>query len=162
MNLILEGPINSDMLKELSNGYNNLNPGETIHIFLSSEGGNVDCADAMSTLINRHAPVTTLTSYFRLESSAFDLFFRSKCYREVLPSVIGMIHLTTWGGEIKEGLKSVPRTEFIKEQMRKSLPESIQFYKSLGVTDAEIKRFRAGEEIYFGQDRLQRMLKRAY
>lgn len=162
MNIILEGVINSDMFKELANAYNNLEHGETLHIFLSSEGGHVDCAGAMTTLVNRYVQVTTITTYFRLESCAFDFFFKSKCYREILDSTMGMIHLKTWGGDIKEGLKQEARTEFIKNEMKKSLPHSVSFFKTLGVTDAEIRKFKEGEEVYFNSERLKKMLKRAY
>ena len=162
MELILEGDVDSLMLKTLIDAYNDLPSGDVLNIYFSSPGGNITTGEAIINLINRRANATTLTAFFGLESCAFNIFFKSKCYREILPSVIGMIHLTTWGGSIKEGLVTEPRTEFIKKEMKRSLAINTNFFRELGVSEEELLKYKKGEEVYFNDEQLKRMLKRAY
>lgn len=160
MILVLDGEIEAGSLEKLVSAYNNLEKDDILKIFFSTEGGRMDIAEAIIEIINQNAGRTELSGYSVLASAGFYIFFKSICPRQVLPGTMGMLHLTTWGAEIKEGLLKTSRAEYIKNNMKKSLDRNIKFLNSIGISERDLELFKNGEDIYYNSETLIKFLKK--
>ena len=87
------GDIDDTLTSNFLNFYNSLNyeTDEAI-IYVSSDGGYYSCAQIIIDVINKSQVKTTLIASDRICSSAFILFYFSKCEIKILNGTYGMIH----------------------------------------------------------------------
>ncbi len=67
-------------------------PGD-IQIFFESSGGSIRQASEIIHMLNQNADRVTLIANHEISSSAWMIFFYSKCKRDVIEGTLGMIHL---------------------------------------------------------------------
>lgn len=158
MILHINGKVNDEMLDKFIDAYNQ-NADEYI-IYFNSTGGFYEKGKCIIDLINKNASKTKLIAYFNISSSAFEIFFRAKCEREILNCAIGMYHLGTLEFDYNVNGKLAYHCGVAqrKDMIENTYPETIAFCKQLGFTQSELRKFNKGEDVYFLSSRLQEFL----
>lgn len=88
---IINGPVNEDMLSTLITILNSYTVDEEIHIYLSSEGGNIAIAETMKTILEEDGRIT-LIAFDTIGSAALYLFLTTKCKKRLTKDTIGCFH----------------------------------------------------------------------
>lgn len=149
-----------EMLEKLVSSINTLNEKETLLIYLNSEGGSVDQMEAIIDLINENQDRIKMTAFGEISSAAFNIFFRSKCEREILPQTIAIAHFT--GVKINKITDKHYRDSlsgpFYIRWSEGYLEFCLKIYKKLGFSDKELVKVSKGEDLYFLTDRLLEFL----
>jgi hypothetical protein len=131
---------------------------EKLIVYLNSEGGGTVIGEVIQDLINQNAGNIHLIACGDICSAAFEIFFKAKCERSILPGTEGMCHKTTI--QIEHNYDHAPKKnqkrllDWMKSH-RKPVQESL--CKELGFTDKEFKLFRAGEDVEFTHQRLREL-----
>lgn len=161
MNILLKGPVDETMLTELVKAYNELEEkGGQLHIFFTSEGGEVTTGEAIIELINRYAQATSFTVCGVIASMGFVITAKVACVKSILDSSFGILHFSRWGTQILEGGKALDDfARFKEKKMKKQLNKSIEFYEGLGLKEDELEAMKKGEDIFVDADRLKKLLK---
>lgn len=160
MILNINEPITKDTVDKISAGLNNLKPNEKLFIYFSSEGGEIYSAEAIIHIINNNIDIIELVGYGDLISCGFDIFFKTKCYRILLPNSLGMYHQASVRIDINESANASDRRGYADRQWLKLQKEqTIKFCESLKMTDKEINQIKRGKDVYFQHNRMQDFLK---
>jgi len=160
MILILEGTINQAIAEKLADAYNELRPDEILHIYLASGGGSVSVARIMIDMINANQTNTILTGFNIIASAAFEILLSVKCKKQIVDDTIGMVHLYSWSVDFRDDAK--PKdifAEFQIKQLKKSLKERLEFFKSCRLTTPEIETLKTGQDLYLTTERLRQIIK---
>lgn len=160
MILHLLGDVNPELFDKLISSINGLEEKEILHIYLNSVGGEVDNAEAIIDLINENQNKIKLTAFGEINSCAFDIFFRSKCEREILPKTMGIAHFT--GVKVNKitnkNYRDPVSGPFYIKWSEIFLEQCVRLYKKLGFTEKELVKISKGEDLYFLTDRLLEFL----
>lgn len=161
MDIALNGDLSWEYFELIADGIRSLEKEEYINIYIFSNGGSISVSMAILHLINKNRDKVHLYGG-SLNSAGFDLFFKAKCSRTLLPFVDGMYHQTKIIIEINEDGRP---TYFIGEHNKKWIQsfhaETLRVANTLGFTPAEIKKLKKGDELYFMEDRLKDFLIRS-
>lgn len=160
----ITGEVNNDSFEKLVKAYNELKEKEDLEIYLNSEGGYTDYAEAIIDIINTHREVTSMVGYGELLSAGFDIFFRSLCEKSLLRGTLGMAHLSRVETSItiKSGKTQDEHEAGYKKWSKKDKIERLLFYEKLGMTQSELLKIKSGKEVYFDFDRLAELLKHTH
>lgn len=160
MILHINEAISSETVDKIAKPLNELKKGEKLFIYFSSLGGEVHAAEAIIHIINSNIDIIEMAGYGDLMSAGFDIFFRSKCPRILLPNCIGMFHQSTVMIEINESSKPYEgRSQAEREWMRLQKELTVKLCTNLGMTDKEIAAIKKGKDVYFQYKRMQEFLK---
>lgn len=156
--------INEDITKEtvdkITQAINELQPNDKLFIYFSSEGGDVNSAEAIIHMINNNADIIEVVGYGELLSCGFDIFFKVICYKMLLPNTVGMCHQSNVKININESTKPYEeRGVADKAWLKLQKDQTIKFCNSLGMTDKEITAIKKGKDVYFQYKRMQDFLK---
>jgi hypothetical protein len=102
----LDRKINDECLDGLINVINELQPFETLDLYLRGEGGELGVADSIVDILNNITFTNTLNiyAYEFIMSAHFHIFFNCKAHSKKLsPNTYGMIHKGRWNIDILEG-----------------------------------------------------------
>jgi ATP-dependent protease ClpP protease subunit len=151
--------ISKDVFDKLIQSFNTLKPEETLDIYFATEGGDVHYMEGIIDFVNKNSSRIRLFAYGEICSAGFDIFFRTKCYREILPATMGMAHFT---GVMVSSLGTT-HTRKVDDKAylawaKKSNEDCIKFYSSIGFTKKELERVKKGEDLWFQIDRLNEFL----
>ena len=139
-----------------------LNENDNVTIYLNSRGGHIADMEAMINLINTHDHgIINIIGFGALLSSAFELFFRVKCKKEILPGTIGMIHQSSTAIDINEfGKATYQEGEAIMKQMKTYHRERTNLLcSSRNLTQSERNNVKLGKDVYFQYNRMLELLK---
>lgn len=155
MILNLSGEIDQALFDKLVDALNLLEDKKLLTVYFNSSGGSVDWMEAIIDVINQNQEKMQLIAFGEINSAAFDIFFRSKCDREILPETIGICHFS--GAKVHMIDNKTPRNATSRSWVQWSemfLESCVQFCKALGFTDNEINRMKKGEDLFFHTKRL--------
>lgn len=151
--------ISKECFEKLISSFNNLKDDENLIIYLDSDGGDVDYAEAIIHLINQNCERMILVAHGDISSAAFDIFFRTVCERKVLPGTNGMAHHARVGVNIVGDNKALD--EWTQQNVcwsKKDAEKRVTYYTKLGFTDKEIKLFKKRRDVCFNDERLNDLL----
>lgn len=155
MIVTIEGEITNEAFIVILSGYNNLNEGEVLTIYLNSPGGNVDAMNVVIDFINGHAEEIELIGNWELCSAAFDIYMKAKCNKRLLPNTIGMAHYSSASVTVNENGELTDSYSEVKfDQLRSEKDRSLSFFRKLGLTASELKTIKAGKEQFFTYERM--------
>lgn len=160
MNIInINETLSGAVLDKLIKFYNKRHNDADCTIYISTSGGCTLATEAIIDLINRYKSITTIIAYGKLFSSGFDVFFRTSCKKILLPSSVGMYHLSslelTYNENGKPNYKSdVQDLKYIKAQKERTMSVAT----SLNFTEKESKKLSKGKDVYFQYNRLKELL----
>jgi len=155
MILNIKEAICKETVDKITIAINNLQPKEKLFIYFSSEGGDVDSGEAIISIINNNVDLIELAGYGDIMSCGFDIFFRSKCNRILLPGVIGMYHQGTITVTMNESEKiHQTRDKADKEWASLQKIQTIKLCNLLKMTDKEINQIKRGRDVYFQYPRM--------
>lgn len=131
-----------------------------IDVYMESSGGESFIGDIMLDILDKSPHNITLIAVDEICSAAFNLFFRSKVAKRILPFTIGMAHYGRVEGiTVNEKGKSVDDCDIAQiESLKNMRDDTIKFCKSLGMNNSEIRKIRQGKEVYFQHKRLQEFI----
>lgn len=156
----IDGPIETESLERLITAYNTQEAqGGIVNIYLSTGGGSLPAAQAMTDIINKNAHITTLTVYNSIMSCGLEILFKTICAKTILPTTYGMIHLHSWSTPIQTGGPATEESKFRCEVMKKSLKSFLVHLRELGLTTKEIEEVKKGKDVYIPHERLVSMVK---
>lgn len=154
--------IDPELLDKFINIVNNPD-NEKIVIYLNSGGGSPFVSDVMIDIINKNINRFVIIANDLIGSSAFDLFFKSKCDRRIMPGTIGMYHQSYSSIDISENHKPAYQIDkaYYVRMNKVFYPEGIEFVSKLGLTKKEFKHYKNGDDLYFQYDRLTELFNRS-
>lgn len=160
MILNINEAISKDTVDKLSITLSNLKQNEKLFLYFSSEGGEVNSAEAIIHIINNNIDLIELVGYGDIMSSGFEIFFRSKCYRILLPNCLGMYHQGSIKIDVNEGSNPYQtRDKADKEWMRSQMEQTLKLCNSLKMNEKEITSIKRGKDVYFQYNRMLDFLK---
>lgn len=152
--------INKTVVDKISNSINQLKPAEKLFIYLCTEGGDTEAAEAIIHIINNNADIIEMVAYGKIFSAGFNIFFRSLCHKIILHSTVGMCHYSYIPININENGGPIDKAGKIDKIWLKSQRQhTIDFCKNIGMTDKEVAEVRKGGDVYFLFNRMQDFLK---
>lgn len=155
----INGRINSQTVENIVRLYNNYNPEskEKILIYINSNGGNYDDGMIILDLINIFYKSTVLYAIGRICSTAFEIFYKARCEKEIKEGTVGMFHLSTIDISIDErGKPSHPEDEARLTHIQNEIKRSEIFCKSIGMSKSELNQIiKKNQDIYFYEERLK-------
>lgn len=126
--IFLEGSVNEEMKNIVSQA---LESEGDITFYLNSTGGLGSSACPIIDMINKNKDRVTIIATTYIASNAFNIFFKTKCKREVLDSTEGMAHMaridTSMSG--KRRIQLTPKWQL--EHMWKEAKEEAKMLKNL-------------------------------
>lgn len=152
--------IGKETVDKIAKGINELKVGEKLFIYFSSEGGEIPSAEAIIDMINQNVDLVELVGYGDLLSCGFDIFFKVRCHRLLLPNSLGMCHQASIQIGINESARpGDTRSKIDKEWMKLQREQTLKFCNSLHMTDKEIRDIKSGKDVYFHHKRMLELLK---
>lgn len=150
----INGKVDTEMLDKFIQLFNN--NADEYTIYFSSTGGSLEDANVIIDLINKNANKVTLIAYFSILSAGFDIFFKTKCKKEILSTAIGMYHLGVVEIDMSVNGKVAYHSGVaqMKDNVKNQYPKALEFCKSLGFNDTELRKIKKGDDVYFIYDRL--------
>lgn len=153
----LEGEINTELFDKFLKDFNRID--EDIVIYLNSRGGYISTQEAIVDLINRNKNRITIIGYCELYSSAFDIFFKSKCKKILIPNTTGMVHLGSIDIQINENGRPLSiGDKFQLRQLKSTKIESLNYYRDLGLNNTEVSKVARNMDVYLDYKRLVELL----
>lgn len=131
-----------------------------IQIFFRSTGGSVAAAREIIYMINQNKERITLIWSHELSSAAWMIFFYSECKRDLLPNLIGMIHLpkiTAWTPYNKV---LDPVTAFELKCMKKEAKELLKLMKKVWCSKSDINAVNNWMDVSFSFSEMKKMLRK--
>lgn len=136
------------------------NDGE-ITVFLNSPGGDDFDTFLLEKILNDNKDRITLIANGMIYSNAFRLFFKVNCKREIYPYTVGMFHQSGANRRICEnGKLNYNEDMATQEAFKRKYKDSLKFCEKLGFTKAEMKKFKANDDVFFQEDRLREFLQK--
>lgn len=159
LSLSYDKEVGPELFKELVEAYNKLEEDQYLYIYWSSYGGEVSYGEAIIHLINDNIERTVLIGNGEMYSAGFDVFFRSRCERKILPGTTGMVHFAMVSVTlIKNSVAKSPFDKLNMDWSNEDFKKRIDYYSRLGLTKKELNAFKKGEDVYFSETRLNELL----
>jgi ATP-dependent protease ClpP protease subunit len=160
MILNINESIDKETVDKIAKAINELKPSEKLFIYFSSYGGEVACAEAIINIINQNIDLIEVVGYGSLMSCGFDIFFKIKCPRLLLPNTMGMCHQAKVSIEINESASPYGSSDKAdKLWMKLQAEQTLKFCEDLKMTPKEIGEIKRGKDVYFQYKRMQDFLK---
>jgi len=133
-------------------------PIEPIKIYFTSLGGGYNVMQSFISYINESDRNFYLVSSGEISSAGFIFFFSTDSYKEILPGTHSVIHIGSRLQESREMLNNNSYDTFATKMMEKDIKSYSKWYKSIGITDKEIKSMEKGNNVLLDTDRLNEIL----
>lgn len=145
--------LNDEKTKPLIDFINNT-PGDLV-IGLNCGGGSEAMRCFVQQLLAENADRITLVAMVGIYSAAFELFYKYDGVKVLTNGVAGMYHLASLNAHINaNGNPEVGEAAAIFEGVKMTKLECDNFAASF-MTPSEIKKYRKGEDVYFGFKRMK-------
>lgn len=160
--IVISGMADDKLLDKFIGDWNNADKtaSRLKQIYIDSPGGQTAIYYIIQDIINSQSDKCTLIACGELHSAAFEMFYSVKCRKVILPFTFGMYHFAT--DEIQIDEKGKPKENYAKarlENLKLTKNFTLNFCKKIGMNAIEIRRIKAGEDVYFQTDRLNYFLK---
>lgn len=156
MTLTLSGGVNEEMFNKIVDSLNRLEDNESLIIYFTTEGGSVDWMEAIIHLINENEKLIQLIAFGEINSAGFDIFFRTRCSRKILPETISICHFNGVKVHMIDK-KTINKRNYGDSWITWSenfLKNCTKLCSQLGFTDREMRMMKNGEDIFFQTDRI--------
>jgi hypothetical protein len=116
--------------------------------------------EAILDIVNRRKSKTTIIAYGCIASAAFELFFSSKCHKEIIGGCIGMYHQSKIDVTVNE-----KRKVCLEDRVRISHMDTYMANRTkelclaLKMSKDEIAKIEEGEDLWFGVNRMNEFVK---
>lgn len=137
----------------------NNNPDEKITIYIDCQGGDCHKGEMLIDVINKNKDRIKMICSGYIFSMGFTIFFSCKCKRKIFKHSLGLMHLSGKDFRVLENGKVEPKENDYFKALKNSKSSSIKFCKNIGITDEQIKRIKAGEDVFFYYKDLKKLLK---
>lgn len=159
MILNLSGEVNYETLNQLVRGLNELRVGDNLHIYFTTEGGQVDVAESVIDIVNKNKDKIEIIFYGEVFSAGMYIFLKADCQKWVLPDTTGMYHYSWQEVTIKEGGKPSSAYDiFAMKEMKRAKTRTVEYLKTTKLTDKEVNSIKAGKDVYFSYERMLALL----
>ncbi len=156
-NIALRGNLSWSDFDKVADALDNYD--DSLRIYLFSNGGSISVSLALLDLVNKNREKVIIYGG-SINSACFDLFFKAKCSKYIMPMADGMYHQTKMAIDINEdGNPTYFHGAHNKKWLKRLHEETIMFATALKFTPAEIKSLKKGDELYFMEERLYQFLK---
>lgn len=155
-NVLLSWEVNEEMCNIVSSS---LEKEWEIKFYIDSTGWSSASCETIIHMINSQKDRITLIAKNYIASSAFNIFFYSKCKREVLPKCIWMTHMARIDTSMSAKKRIQTVSKFQLWLMKKETRKQIKFLKEIWVKKKECKLFMNEYDVYFSEKRLKKFLK---
>ena len=129
-------------------------------IYFSSNGGDLWLVEPIIKMINDNKERLEIIGVREISSSALSIFLGAKCKKSITKNTFATWHEPSFSFSVYS--LSKPRNrfyEFKKESIIKGFRKDIEDeYRTWGVTDDELKRYKKGEDVYFGYERFKELI----
>lgn len=127
-----------------------------IIIYVCSDGGNPSTIQPAIDFINKLVGKKdiTLIAFSSISSAAFDLFWQTKCKKDVLPGTFALIHKTKL--EMDESNKTHLEQKKVAKEQDADLYQFLKRSKALPLQ--ELRNFNNNKDVIVGYDRLCKLL----
>lgn len=153
-----EVDIDADFFKELAELLSIKDENHTI--YFSSNGGDLWLVEPIIKMINDNKERLEIIGVREISSSALSIFLGVKCKKSITKNTFATWHDASFSFSVDS--LSKPRNkfyEFKKESIIKGFRKDIEDeYRTWGVTDDELKRYKKGEDVYFGYERFKELI----
>ena len=153
-----EVDIDADFFKELAELLSIKDENHTI--YFSSNGGDLWLVEPIIKMVNDNKERLEIIGVREISSSALSIFLGVKCKKSITKNTFATWHDAYFSFEVDS--LSKPRNkfyEFKKESIIKGFRKDIEDeYRTWGVTDDELKRYKKGEDVYFGYERFKELI----
>lgn len=156
-----DGEMNPENVYEFINSVEtNFRPEtQRIKVYLTSAGGSIAHSSVLIDYFNNFTVPVVLISFWELSSAAFDVFFKSvKCERIVLEDSFSMLHKMSFTANLLHSNNEYSFEKVLTNFYKNRQMKSLEWFKSLGITDKEIKQIKNGKEIIINSIRINEML----
>jgi len=129
-------------------------------IYIDSTGGHQSVFNIIKSMISSCPDKCTLTAVGEIHSAAFELFYSVRCKRVIYPYSFGMYHFGYDDITIDE--KGKAKEDYGKARMdnlKLMKGFTLNFCKTIGMNQKEIREISNGKDVYFQQDRLSHFLR---
>lgn len=158
----ISGIIDQEAFSKITRAYNELELSEPLIIYLNSQGGDPDIADAIVDVINSSdgPNPTILIAYGKIFSAAFDLFYKAQCTKRLLDGTIGMAHLSEieMDSFIVTDTKDTISASTLRKWWAEDKKKRLSFYEKMGIEKKDLMKIKKGEDVYFQHERLLELL----
>jgi hypothetical protein len=128
-------------------------------LYFSTNGGAIAASKILVDYINTHNNFYFIfVACEELSSAGFEIFINLECERIVLHDAYSIIHTITCYSDIRENQKKESIQKNILENIKQDIKKQIQNYRNLGICEKSIKKLLKGDDIFLGNDELQRIL----
>lgn len=160
MTVDISGKMDQEAFGNILKAYNSLIKGNSLDIYLNSDGGDPEIADAIADLIENTDYLITIIGYGKLFSAAFDLYFKARCHKRLLAGTVGMSHLARVETEEFDSSNAGHKIEMLayKKWLDNDKKERLKFYEYIGMEAKELSRIKKGGDVYFQYNRLLELL----
>ena len=163
--IIFDDKLNNETVQVLIDGIQQPyeeTPETDIVLYFSSEGGFNHSAnmliDCVNTLPEEHN--LKMVFYWRVYSSAFDIFVKCNCKKIVDRGAVGLVHLSSRDVGVREISNDKGSFDnFLLEDTNALNEEYLKWFQDLGFfSRRELKEISKGGDIYLNSLRLKKML----
>ena len=153
-----EVDIDADFFKELAELLSIKDESHTI--YFSSNGGDLWLVEPIIKMINDNKERLEIIGVREISSSALSIFLGVKCKKSITKNTFAIWHKPSFSFDLDD--KNKPRNDFYKFK-NKYIVEgfSKEFeleYKDWGLKKSEIKKYKKGEDVYFGYERFKELI----
>lgn len=135
------------------------NPTEKINLYFQSNGGQICEAGVLLDYLNCRKDKIVLVGNFSIDSAAFSVFCNCKNEKRILPDTTAVWHTPSVDYNTRD-IRDKKSTEYLYFKQEKGLNEKyMNFYRSVGATEKEIKKMENGGEILITYGRFLEILK---
>lgn len=131
-------------------------PGDLV-IGMNSNGGATGVGRFLTHVLNRNKDRITLINVNRVSSAAFEVFYAFQGKKILLYNVSGMMHRGYVDVSIDSAGKGVYHHDVDDINKVKYEAAGELEMATLIMTPAELKKFKKGDDIYFGFDRMKQI-----
>jgi hypothetical protein len=148
------------MFADLVNAFNQLPEEEDLIIYLSTDGGSALMSMAICDLIEQNQGRVELVASGEIYSAGFEIFFKSKCRRRIVPGTYGMYHTSRL--TVQMDVHKRPTTEDNRQVLawgkNYKSKDMLEFCKTLPLTKQEMSALKKGVDVYFTYERISEFL----
>lgn len=157
--LYINGGINNESIEKFITDFNSIDSTEHIKLYLSSDGGFDHYAYVIIDMINLNSSRIELIGSGFIYSAGFNIFFAANCNKRIIEGTKGMAHYASTEFTLDEsGRPKFEQDKFIMSEFKRNKLITINNYRKIGLTEAELKKIRDNRECYFSYTRLNELL----
>ena len=158
--LIWNNSIDFDFVNAVADKLNCLPEDGELDIYLSSTGGLVAAEKMLLDIIENRKKQIGIFCTALLHSAAFSLFFNAKCYRKIVPGIVGMYHSATLPINLNHHGNPAYHdgAAYKKLLMTDDKVEAEYMCDYLEMTPLQKKKVMGGYDVFFTTEEMQKFL----